>query len=278
MIELPESYVLAEQIEQTLMGRTVRNVTVGATPHGFAWYSGDSAAYQALLSGKRLTGANPGTGYTCGGNTEVNFEDTLMVFSTPVRYHAPGDKLPAKHQLLIEFDDDSHMSCTVQMWGSMLCYPANNITLPEGYTVNKSPSPLEAAFDEAYFDGLMQGLKPTLSVKALLATEQRIPGLGNGVLQDILFNAHLHPKRKLQTLLDADLRGLFDSVKKTLLRMRLEGGRDTERDLFSTSGGYKTILSSKTAKGPCPVCRSGIVREAYLGGNVYFCPTCQGFP
>jgi hypothetical protein len=30
-----------------------------------------------------------------------------------------------------------------------------------------------------------------LSLKALLATEQRIPGLGNGVLQDILFKARM---------------------------------------------------------------------------------------
>lgn|GEM_PF-2077218 len=30
--------------------------------------------------------------------------------------------------------------------------------------------------------------------KAFLATEQRIPGLGNGVLQDILWTARIHPK------------------------------------------------------------------------------------
>jgi len=25
----------------------------------------------------------------------------------------------------------------------------------------------------------------------------------------------------------------------------------------------------------CPVCGAAIVRQAYLGGNVYFCPVCQ---
>ena len=37
--------------------------------------------------------------------------------------------------------------------------------------------------------------KPTLSAKAFLATEQHFPGIGNGVLQDILFAAQIHPKR-----------------------------------------------------------------------------------
>jgi formamidopyrimidine-DNA glycosylase len=53
------------------------------------------------------------------------------------------------------------------------------------------------------------------------------------------------------------------------------GGRDTEKDMFGHMGGYKTILSKNTLKNPCPNCGNEIVKEAYLGGAVYFCPTCQ---
>ena len=65
-------------------------------------------------------------------------------------------------------------------------------------------SPLGDGFDAAYFDRLVAGAKPNLSAKAFLATEQRIPGLGNGVLQDILFNARIHPKRKMATLVSVN--------------------------------------------------------------------------
>ena len=68
---------------------------------------------------------------------------------------------------------------------------------------------------------------------------------------------------------------LFGSVKSTLKEMRDCGGRDTERDLFGKPGGYPTVLSSKTLALPCPVCGGGLKREAYLGGNIYFCPMCQ---
>ena len=107
MIELPETYVLAEQINRTLAGKTIQNATANASPHKFAWYSGDPAAYQQKLAGKTVISASPGTGYTCGGNTEIVCGDMLLVISTPIRYHAPGEKLPAKHQLWLEFEDFS---------------------------------------------------------------------------------------------------------------------------------------------------------------------------
>ena len=91
----------------------------------------------------------------------------------------------------------------------------------------------------------------------------------------MLFIAGIHPKRKLQTMDDEDKNKLFHSVKSTLKDMRDYGGRNTERDLFGKPGGYQTILSSKTLAYPCRVCGSGLRREAYLGGNIYFCPTCQ---
>ena len=71
-----------------------------------------------------------------------------------------------------------------------------------------------------------------LSAKAFLATEQRIPGLGNGVLQDILWYANIHPKRKISTLSAEQKHKLFRSVKTILAEMTELGGRDTERDLF----------------------------------------------
>ena len=275
MIEIPEAYVLSEQIEQTLVGKTIVRATANAHPHSFAMYTGDPAAYGAMLAGKRVTGSNPGTGYTCGGNTEIVCEDMLLVISTPIKYHAPDAKPPAKHQLLLEFDDGARMSCTVRMWGSMLCGPVTESNELWSFEYNPLPDPLTQGFNEAYFDGLFGSVKPSMSAKAFLATEQRIPGLGNGVLQDILFNAGIHPKRKLETMGDADREKLFNSVKSTLAQMRAEGGRDTEKDLHNRAGGYKTILSKNTLQQPCPVCAGELTRQAYLGGNIYFCAVCQ---
>ena len=91
----------------------------------------------------------------------------------------------------------------------------------------------------------------------------------------ILFNAKIHPKRKLQTLSDAEKQAMYESVTQTLSSMTASGGRDTEKDIFGVNGGYITKLSAKIKNDPCPVCGGAVIREAYMGGNIYYCPVCQ---
>ncbi len=195
---------------------------------------------------------------------------------TNIRFHAAGETRPAKHQLLVEFADGSAMSAAVQMYGGMGAFPEGELENPYYKVAREKPSPFSKAFDRVYFDRIVSSPEvQKLSLKALLATEQRIPGLGNGVLQDILFQAGMHPKKKVGTLAGKDRKALFDSVKKTLAAMAAKSGRDTESDLFGRPGGYRTVLSKNTVNKPCPVCGTLIKKEAYLGGSIYYCGTCQ---
>lgn len=274
MIELPESKRLADQFLEILKGKTVQNVTVNKSPHKFAWFHGDPAGYHSLLAGKKVTGSD-----AFGGMAELQIDDMKLVFcdGTNIRYYCENDTLPQKHQLHIEFDDFTSITCSVQMYGAMWLLDKDE---EEGYYKSSKykVKPLQPEFDETYFENLMKNAKQNLSAKAFLATEQRIPGLGNGVLQDILFNAKIHPRRKLETLSDSEKQSIYTSVNQTLSAMTAGGGRDTEKDLYGVDGGYKTKLSSKTKNAPCPVCGGAITREAYLGGNIYFCANCQKPP
>ena len=85
----------------------------------------------------------------------------------------------------------------------------------------------------------------------------------------------MHPKKKVSTLSRKEQEGLLDSLKRTLSQMVAHGGRDTESDLYGRQGGYKTILSRVTVGKPCPACGTIIKKEAYMGGSIYFCSTCQ---
>ncbi len=272
MLEIPESRVVSEQLNRMAAGKTIRNVYPNHSPHKFAFFFDDPANYHSLLSGKTLSKAVP-----IGGQIELYADNARIVFGDGVniRFFSEEDTLPEKHQLRIEFDDFSSIVCSVQMYGGLSAFLDGQNDNFYYHVAKEKPSPLSADFNESYFDTLFSSAKATLSAKAFLATEQRIPGLGNGVLQDILFLAQIHPKSKISTLNDAKKEKLFESVKHTLFEMTSKGGRDTEKDLFGSSGGYKTHLSSKTLKEPCPVCGDSIVRQAFLGGNIYFCPSCQ---
>jgi formamidopyrimidine-DNA glycosylase len=271
MIELPEAVVIAGQITDTLGGKRVARAVANASPHKFAWYTGDPAEYNSRLAGK-IIGAAKGI----AGNIETQIGDMVLSVSAPIRYHLQNEKRPPKHQLLVEFEDGTAISSSAQMWGGFFCFPVGEQGgFPDADIARERPSPLTDAFDRTYFASLFNADTPKLSAKAFLATEQRIPGLGNGVLQDILWTAHIHPRKKMGELPDQALDDLFSAVKVVLAKMTAQGGRDTERDLFGRAGGYLTILSKNTIDTPCPACGTYIRKEAYLGGNIYYCAGCQ---
>lgn len=272
MIELPEATVLAKQVNETVTGKRIRKVIAAQHPHKLAWYYGDPKEYHSFLAGKVI-----GTAASYGGLAEIAASNAILLFGDGVslRYFAEGEKLPDKHQLWIEFEDGSSLVCSVQMYGGIWAFPAGSFD-NKYYRISKEKtSPLTDAFNGTYFDALFGEKTDKLSLKAFLATEQRIPGLGNGVLQDVLFNAKMHPKKKVTTLSKKDKEELLNSLKLTLTRMAADGGRDTETDLYGRQGGYKTILSRNTTDKPCSVCGTIIKKEAYMGGSIYFCSMCQ---
>lgn len=272
MLEIPESKIISNQAGNTLINKKIVDVFTATSPHKFAFFSGDPAEYPKLLTGRQITS-------TKGHGMFVDIycdEDKCITIGEGInmRYYKATDELPKKYQLLIAFDDNSCVAYSVAMYGGIWAY-RGEFENPYYQGSLNSISPLDDHFDENYFDNILKNTTKDLSLKALLATEQRIPGLGNGVLQDILFNAGMHPKRKKSTLTDTQKAKLFHSLKETLHKMTDLGGRDTEKDLFGNSGGYQTILSKNSYKNPCPNCGDAIVKQAYLGGSVYFCPTCQ---
>ena len=273
MIELPEAAVLSSQIEGTLMGRQIREVTVLQSPHKFAWFHGQPQEYPERLRGKRVTGAEPH-----GGMVQIRLGETSLVFQDGpnLRYAADPASLPKKHQLLLEFTDSSLFCVSIRMYGGIACFEGESWDNDYYRPAREKPSPLGEGFTRGYFQKLCEIRDfGKLSAKAFLATEQRVPGLGNGVLQDILFYAGVHPKRKMGTISPEELDGLFSSIKTTLQAMVEDGGRDTEKDLFGDPGGYKTILSRKSVGTPCPRCEDTITKATYGGGSVYVCATCQ---
>ena len=272
MLEIPEAANMAKQLTETISGKKIAKVTAGLSEHKFAFYHGEPADYDLLLREKTIE-----TALAQGGLIEIHAGDVILLFGdfVSLKYHRKGEPLPKKHQMLVEFDDDTSLSVSIGMYGGLWCFREGEFDSQYYEVAREKLSPLTDEFDTAYFDQLISTPEvQKLSAKAFLATEQRIPGLGNGVLQDILYKAKIHPKRKIESLNVDERTTLFHSVKSTLKEMVELGGRDTEKDLFGEPGGYITKLGKNSLDKPCPVCGRKIIKQAYMGG-IYFCPGCQ---
>lgn len=276
MIEAPEALLISQQMNHTIKGKKITFVSAGYTPHKFAWYYGDPANYPDKLLNKTI-----GEAHAYGGLVEIDIEDVRLLFGDGlnIRYYAPEEKIPEKHQILIAFEDESCIMGSMRMYGGVWCFPANSFDCdftPYREGARTKPQVMSDAFDKPYFLSLINSEeKQKKSSKAFLATEQTIPGLGNGVLQDMLFRARIHPKTRINMLSDEQKDTLYHCVKDTLREIYEAGGRNSETDLFGNKGGYLPFLSKDTSGKPCPVCGEDIRKESYLGGSVYYCVECQ---
>lgn len=271
MLEIPESITLASQLNMYVKGKEITKVVVNQNPNKFAFFYEEPNNYENLLSGKTIGKAD-----SIGGMIEISLGEVRLVVGdgTNIRYCESESKVPKKHQLQLIFTDRTSLVFYVLMYGIIWAFKEGAFENPYYYAAKTKVSILNKEFDENYFFDLMKSTKP-MSVKSFLATEQRIPGLGNGILQDILWNAKIHPKRKTDALSKDEKKYLFQSIKATVQDMVAGGGRDIEKDLLGNTGKYTTILSKNTVASPCKRCGGRIVKESYMGGSIYFCQECQ---
>lgn len=270
MIEYPEAIVLSRQLKQKCLNQTILDLEVNAYPHKMAWFNAEPQVFRDILIGSKF---NDRVAY--GSFVELRGVDCHLVFHEGIQLRdvceVPSD---VKHQLKLVFEDHILLA-SIKMYGGIYCFKDAFVNSYRDRALNL-PGILDAGFDRTYWNALVEQSSKKLSLKAFLATEQRIPGLGNGLVQDILFKAKLHPKRKLDTLSQLELDQLFLVLKEQTQLIVDLGGRDTEV-LLDGPGGYPSIMSSKGYELPCPMCGGTKVKENYLGGSIYFCPQCQSY-
>ena len=76
MLELPESYYIAKQVEEHLKGKIISYIEVLHTPHKFAFFQGDRDTYEDLLGGQTIEGA-----VNRGGMLEITTENSMLFLS-----------------------------------------------------------------------------------------------------------------------------------------------------------------------------------------------------
>jgi formamidopyrimidine-DNA glycosylase len=275
MFELPETVILARQMNATLRGKRVRSGSLGNKPHKFVWYNRTHEEFASLTAGKSL-----GEAYARGRWLFVPLEPGYVLLlgecGGRVLYHPPGAGRPETYHLYLAFDDGSALTATTQMWGAMELYEQGQ-ELERQYIKGMRPTPTDAEFTFETFSGLIDSLLAgeKRSVKGLLTQDQLIPGLGNAIAQDIMYRAHLHPRRSLADLDAGQRRALYDAIRSTVQAVIDQGGRYDETDLLGARGGYVRLMDKAAAGRPCRECGTTVEKMQYLGGTCYVCPGCQ---
>lgn len=101
-------------------------------------------------------------------------------------------------------------------------------------------------------------------VKAVLMDQQRVAGLGNLLVEEILWRAGLDPTRPADSLSRADLRRLHRAVVRSIEIMGRRGGSHTG-----------DLQPQRRAGGMCPKDGTPLVRRQVGGRTTWSCPHHQ---
>ena len=204
---------------------------------------------------------------------ELAVGERALLFSdgANLTYLEPGADLPDKHQLLIGFGDESCLVVSVRMYGG--CGVFHRVSFPVRWSLTTAvrrrnlrccPTLLTSPISCRCW---MNRPRRKKSAKAFLATGQTIPGLGNGVLQDILYRAGMHPKTKISGLTRQQKSDCSGPSGRRSGRCCVWGGRDSETDLFGRPGGYRPRLSKKYGRGAVSPLRFPDLQGKLPGGQ-----------
>jgi formamidopyrimidine-DNA glycosylase len=182
------------------------------------------------------------------------------------------EHLPEKRRLVIDFADGTCFSINFWWFGYAHYLPPGPLEAHE-QLARLGPNVLDV--DQAQFRELVRGQKT--GVKAFLLDQARLAGIGNAYIHDILWLARIHPLRKLNTLSDEEIEGLWQGIRDGLRPSLERGGAFYEVNLRGEKGGFlmDDILAGYREGEPCRRCGTTIVKIKTGSTSSFICPTCQ---
>ncbi len=125
--------------------------------------------------------------------------------------------------------------------------------------------PLARAFTLERFREIMARRRGML--KPLLLRQEVLAGIGNLYADEILFQARLHPGRRVESLRPVEVRRLYLAVRQVLGR--------AVRGRARPEAPIGTLLRVRDAEGPCPRCGGRLASRRIGGRTTVYCPSCQ---
>lgn len=115
-------------------------------------------------------------------------------------------------------------------------------------------------------------------IKPVLLDQSVVAGLGNWIVDEVLFQAFIHPEQRANTLTDAQMNALHDAIRLVLeTAIRHEA---TYRDfpnnfLIHVREWDDSPYDDVEAHKFCPRCHTRIERSVVGGRTTFFCPKEQ---
>jgi len=257
MPELPEVAYQKKYADATILHKKIVKVETGDKKI----YQSAKSEFEERLQDNQFTGSER-LGKYLFLNLKNNGVLVVHFGMTGKLEYYQHEVVPKYSQLTLTFQDHSRVSFTCpRKFGKL--YLAESLT--EFQKANRLGFDALAIKQDEFLKIIE---KKTGTVKGLLMNQKLIAGIGNLYADEVLFQAKIHPKSKVDQLSEKERKSIFKEIKKVLevvKQARVEGV-----ELPKT---YLTTARKKAAD--CPRNNGKVEQTKVTGRTTYFCPTCQ---
>lgn len=268
-MELPETIVLSRQMEKELVGKRISGIEVS----NHKCLNIPFEKFQKAVVGKRISSVK-----AKGKWLFISLDTHVLLFNpgmgADVLYFTSDADLPEKYRIKIGCEDGTVIVFRVWWFCYLHLVPVENLE-DHTMTATLGMTPLDESFTPEYFTQLLNKKKG--GIKSFLLNQKNVAGIGNFYIHDILFDAGIHPLRKIPSLTHTEIEALYHSMRLLLTKsVELDGSR-YEKDFYGNHGGFDAKKHFKVGynSGQCPVCCTKIQKIKTGSTSSYVCPKCQ---
>lgn len=267
MPELPEAETTVRELKNKLAGRTILKIWTDYEKMfrpSFAEFRKGATGRKIKIVSRR--GKNIILEFHFGGGVLIHQKLTgSLLFN-------PAVETPFIH-LIFFLDKGRLVLSDVRKFGKAV-FTEDLAKLPD--CQNLGIEPLSPEFTLKRFREILAGANG--KIKKILTNQKKIAGLGNIYSDEILFAAKISPLRKVENLKENEIRNLFQTVKKILLKAVNAKGTGVSDYLRPSGkkGGFSEFLQVYGRKGKsCFRCGTKIKAVKFGGRTSCYCPKCQ---
>jgi formamidopyrimidine-DNA glycosylase len=181
-----------------------------------------------------------------------------------LEYSGKGGEPPAYTRLLLVFPKGDSLAYSDPRKLGRIYWTGTTEEFISGKRLG--PDALSPGLEPDEFRKILSGRKG--GVKSVLMDQHVIAGIGNVYSDEILFQALIHPEKRIPELDNKSLKRLFITMKKVL-----NESSDRHASSGKFPGHYLIPLRKKDRK--CPRCGTRLQHGTYGGRSSWFCPGCQ---
>jgi formamidopyrimidine-DNA glycosylase len=279
MPELPEAETIRCQLEQTVLGKTIRRLELH---HARAWRAHESPEeIQALVESRRITavkrrGKAPYLLLKGESPSALIFRlgMTGLVRAVPANEPPNGQPYATLHlsgRQQIRFYDQ-------RTFGELIAFPTQEVEQTPEFS-HYGPEPFSEGFTLDYLT--RQFTHRSAQLEDVLMNQTVVAGIGKIYADEICFKAGLRPMRRVNRLTRPMRERLWRAIPEVLaegIECRGSSIRDELfKDVYGIPGRFQDRMMVYQRTGqPCRVCGTSIRRTAMKGSRgMHWCPKCQ---